>query len=144
MMAEVYQEEKRKHSRSPLSSNGRGYITLSPKRTNKNKSSVHDRDFGFDEEKKPGHGKAIYRSEAYYGKSNQGQLPVRVERPFKEIPKFNKTDIVIKNFKEKSTSERSVSRKGKISVTRVPPKLNKIEGGNKSEIKGNIPFYEKS
>ena len=145
MLRDINQEYQRKHSRSPLSSSGRGYITLSPKRSSKNKSSVHERDFGFDCDKRVSNGKAIYKSVAVYEHSNQEGLPVRKEKPFKEIPKFKKNEMVIKYPREKSVSERSISRKRKISVTRVAPKLNRIEGGNRSELnKGNAFFYEKN
>ena len=72
-------------------------------------------------------------------------MPIRKEKPFKEIPKFKKSEIVIKNPREKSVSERSVSQKRKILVTRAAPKLNKIEIGSKSVTsKTNVPFYEKN
>ena len=78
-----------------MSSSGPGYITLSLKRASRMKSSVQG-EYGQDKKEKVQKGTGLYSSQAPGKKETENALPVRREKPFKPIPKFEKNEMVIR------------------------------------------------
>lgn len=64
-------------------------------------------------------------------------LMIKVEKPFKPIPKFPQNELIIKGPNSKTPTEMSKSRKTKISITRISH-LSEIEGRRQVDSTGDV------